>query len=227
MDMVMTDQTVDLTFLGEQMKFLQAQGRHMAADMTVVREKVVLVEAEQVEMRENLIAATGEITMRMTRMEKRFAGLELLVGGASTRIDGLSARVDNYEAASTVRFNKSQQMAATNLEIVLTMIKSLGATATEHGTELKEQRGTLKEQGATLKVHTAILLENGAALKELGATLKNLDRKFDKFAAERKSLEPPACECCLKAALPYPCGLFLVEICDRRPRLKFKSRERS
>jgi hypothetical protein len=194
MDMAMTDQTVDLTFLGEQMKALQVQGRHLTAEMAVVREKVVLVESEQVEIRENLSIATGEITTRMVKMERRFAGLEQLVGGALTRIDGLSARVDNYEAASNVRFNQSQQMAATNLEIVLTMIKSLGETAQkqgaiqkEQGAALKEQGAALKEQGATLKKHTAILEVHGTALKEIAASVKNLDRKFDKFAAERKS----------------------------------------
>ena len=166
MDMGMAEQTIELTFLGEQMKVLQGQVRHMTAEMTVVREKVVLVESEQVEIRENLSIATGEITTRMVKMERRFAGLEQLVGGALTRIDGLSARVDNYEAASNIRFNQIQQMAATNLEIVLTMLKSLGETA--------------KEQGAAIK-------EQGAAIKELSAALKNLDRKFDKFAAERKS----------------------------------------
>jgi hypothetical protein len=169
----MTDQTVDLTFLGEQMKTLQGQARHLSAEMTVVREKVVLVEAEQVEIRENLSVATGEITTRMGRMERRFAGLEQLVGGALTRIDGLSARVDNHDAANNVRFNAIQQMAATNLEIVLTMIKSLGDTAKEQGTVLTQQGLALAQQGATLK--------------EQGAALKNLDRKFDSFIAGHTS----------------------------------------
>jgi uncharacterized protein (DUF3084 family) len=114
----MAEQPVDLAFLGEQMKSLQTHARSMNAEVTVIREKVVLVEAEQVELRDNLFHATGELTVRMGRVEHRVAGLEQQIGGLANRIEGLDAN-------TTVRFERANQTAATNLQIVLSAISGL------------------------------------------------------------------------------------------------------
>jgi predicted nucleic acid-binding Zn-ribbon protein len=101
------EQTIDLTFLGEQMKSLQTHTRGINAEMTLIREKIVQVEAEQVEMRDNLFQATGELTVRMGKIENRVAGLELQVGGLSRRID------------------QQQESLTTNTQVLLSAFKGL------------------------------------------------------------------------------------------------------
>jgi chaperonin cofactor prefoldin len=121
----MAEQTIDLTFLGEQMKNLQMHTRSINAEMTLIREKIVLVEAEQVEMRDNLFQATGELTVRTGKIEQRVAGVELQVGGLSKRVDNLATRVDNLDASNTARFEQIQQTATINMQVLLSAITGL------------------------------------------------------------------------------------------------------
>jgi phage shock protein A len=111
MELEMAEQTVDLAFLGEQMKSLQTHARRMDAEMTVIREKVVLVESEQVELRDNLFHATGELTVRMGQLEKRTLGVE--------------RQLATMDAASSARFEQFAQTLTTNTQILLGAIKGI------------------------------------------------------------------------------------------------------
>ena len=88
---------VDLTFLGEQIKSMQADMRRIDTQVALIREKIVLIEAEQVELRSMLVNATGEFTLRMIGLERRFDGLERRFDGLERRFDGLERRFDGLE----------------------------------------------------------------------------------------------------------------------------------
>ena len=106
---------VNLTFLGEQMKTMQADMRRIDTQVALIREKMVLIEAEQVELRSMLINATGEFTLRMIALERRF--------------DALERRSDRFEASVDARFRQMEETAATNVQILLAAINGRGAPA--------------------------------------------------------------------------------------------------
>jgi hypothetical protein len=119
---VVAEQTIDLTFLGEQMKSLQTHTRGINAEMTLIREKVVLVESEQVELRDNLFQATGELTVRMGHLEKRVLNVE--------------RQLATMDVGNNARFEQHESTMTTNTQVLLSAIKGLDQKLTEFAAKI-------------------------------------------------------------------------------------------
>jgi hypothetical protein len=98
----MSNGEVTLALLGEQMRAMQSDVRRIDSELTMIRDKVVRIEAEQVEIREGLYAATGENVVRMTRLERR---------------------IDRLEMSLDARFRQIEETMATNVQVLLTAIQ--------------------------------------------------------------------------------------------------------
>ena len=97
----MSNGEITLALLGEQMGAMQSDVRRIDSELTMIRDKVMRIEAEQVEIREGLYAATGENVVRMTRLERR---------------------IDRLEASLDARFRQIEETMATNVQVLLAAI---------------------------------------------------------------------------------------------------------
>jgi uncharacterized protein YlxW (UPF0749 family) len=113
----MSDEKINLDFLGEQMLRMQA-------DMRGVRSEQVKLESEQTSLRADF-----------RRLETKVDGLDAKVDGLDAKVDRLDAKVDrldatmnlrltNLEASMDARFDQVNQTAATNLAVVLNAIEA-------------------------------------------------------------------------------------------------------
>jgi chromosome segregation ATPase len=133
----MTD--VTLEFLGEQMKSMQADIRRIDRDVGMIKDKLVRVEAEQVELRQTLYNVTGEFNVRMINLERRFETLEQRFETLEQRFEMLEQRfeklvgdvgelkqdIGRFEASVNERFRQMAETSATNLQVVLAAIAEL------------------------------------------------------------------------------------------------------
>ena len=103
----MTNGEITLALLGEQMRAMQSDIRHVDSELTMIRDKVVRIEVEQVEIREGLYAGTGENVVRMTRLERR---------------------IDRLEASLDARFRQIVDTMATNVQVLLAAIQGRSPT---------------------------------------------------------------------------------------------------
>jgi hypothetical protein len=108
---------VTLAFLGEQIvkmqvdiRAIQGDIRRLDGEVGFIKQKLTLIEAEQVEIRDLVHLAVGEFTVRMSRMERR--------------MDGMDARQDRFEAYVDAKFAQMAETAATNTQILLAAIQA-------------------------------------------------------------------------------------------------------
>jgi chromosome segregation ATPase len=114
---------VTLAFLGEQMGRMQGDIRKLQTEVGFIKTKITHIEAEQIEMRQTIHLAVGELTTRMMRFEHRLGGLGERMGGIETRLEKLEQRHVSFEAFVDARFAQMAETMATNTQVLLTAIQ--------------------------------------------------------------------------------------------------------
>ena len=105
----MTDDAVDLRFLGQQVQKLQVDVRDLRTDLRDLRSKQLRLEGDVASLRTSMEVAFESFGDRFERLEGR--------------MDRLETVVKNGFAANDARFEQMAQTAATNLQIVLAAVK--------------------------------------------------------------------------------------------------------